>query len=286
MKQTIDLHLHTRASDGTDTPLELPEKLRECGITTFAVCDHDTIDGAMEIERYADLTGLQFVRGVEFSCRCEGKKCHILGYGYDPEIPAFQAVLEHGRRLRLHKQEQRLRYLQEEHGIYFTEAELDWLNSLNSVGKPHLGKLILDRGLGDSLTEVIQNYINGCPSLDDRIPAAEAIDGILQAGGIPVWAHPLGGEGERRLPPDEFRARLTLLRAAGIRGLECCYSRYGREEMELLLGAAQACGLLVSGGSDYHGANKDIPLGTLNAIGEPVGEETLTLLDELKNVTN
>lgn len=281
MGQTIDLHLHTTASDGTDAPLALPEKLRQAGITTFAVCDHDTIDGAMELECGADLNGLRLVRGVEFSCRCEGRKCHILGYGYDPNHPALQAVLEHGRRLRLHKLEQRLDYLEHQHGIRFTAEELRWLDSLNSVGKPHLGKLLLDRGLGSDLTDVIQRYINGCPSLDDRIPAAEAIDGILRAGGIPVWAHPLGGEGERRLPPDEFRARLKLLLAASIRGLECCYSRYGREEMDLLLTAAAEYGLLVSGGSDYHGTNKNIPLGTLNTLGETVDASVLTLLTAL-----
>ena len=78
----VDLHLHSTASDGTDSPVEIVKKIREKGIKTFALTDHDTVRGVEEILSKADLTGLRFIKGVEFSCR-SSKLCHILGYGYD-----------------------------------------------------------------------------------------------------------------------------------------------------------------------------------------------------------
>jgi len=82
------------------------------------------------------------------------------------------------------------------------------------------------------------------------------VKAILAAGGIPVWAHPLGGEGERRISAEEFQTQLETLLSYGLQGLECWYSRYTEKEIQGLLGTAQEKGLLVSGGSDYHGANK------------------------------
>ena len=91
-----------------------------------------------------------------------------------------------------------------------------------------------------------------------------AIEAITAAGGFPVWAHPLGGEGEKRLTEEKFESQLETLLGYGLRGLECRYSRYGRKESEFLLGHAARRGLVPTGGSDYHGSNKkDIQLGQL-----------------------
>ena len=91
-----------------------------------------------------------------------------------------------------------------------------------------------------------------------------AVDAILAAGGFPVWAHPLGGEGEKRLTSEKFEALFAHLLACGIRGLECRYSRYGRAEREFLLDRASSAGLVPTGGSDYHGINKpDLKIGCL-----------------------
>ena len=253
MLGNFDLHIHTTASDGSDTPRALAGKI--AGLRLFSVTDHDTIEGALEMAALVP-DGVKYLMGVEFSCISPAGKCHILGYNYDPDCPQFRSALEEGRQLRLDKLERRLDRLKTEFGIELTEAELLGLQNQNSPGKPHLGRILVDRGLAEDLDEAIGHYLKQDPPGRDRIEAKTAVDAILAAGGFPVWAHPLGGEGEKRLSKEKFEALFAHLLACGIRGLECRYSRYGRAEREFLLDRAAASGLTATGGSDYHGIHK------------------------------
>ena len=158
MASTVDLHIHTTASDGSDSPALLLRHLKEAGITTFSITDHDTITGALEMENLVT-PEFRFIRGIEFSCETPAGKCHILGYGFDPNDPLFLAALEEGAALRRERSFSRLRYLEETLSITFTEAEKTWLQSLKSPGKPHFGKLLVDRGIAATITEAIQKYI-------------------------------------------------------------------------------------------------------------------------------
>ena len=254
MENKVDLHIHTTASDGADTPRELAIKIAAAGLKLFAVTDHDTVDGALEMEKFVP-DGVKYIRGVEFSCVSPGGKCHILGYDYDPDHPAFRAALAEGRQLRMEKLDRRLEQLKTDHGIVLTDLERTWLLSRNSPGKPHLGRIIRDRGLAGDLDSAIRGFIRDVPGRD-RIEAQTAIEAITAAGGCPVWAHPLGGEGEKRLSSEKFENLLETLCGYGLRGLECRYSRYGRKESDFLLGHAAQRGLIPTGGSDYHGTNK------------------------------
>ena len=281
MTSSVDLHIHTTSSDGSDSPALLLENLKRAGIATFAVTDHDTIDGALAVEKLV-ASDFRFIRGIEFSCQSPAGKCHILGYGFDPDHPAFQAALEEGSQLRQEKLETRIQYLRSALGIELTEAENRWLRSLQSPGKPHFGKIVVARGLADSIDTAIQKYINPCKVRRDRIEAETAVNAISAAGGIPVWAHPLGGEGEKRLTAEKFHAQLETLMDYGIRGLECHYSRYDAADREFLTSQALRYGLLISGGSDYHGTHKqNLNLGQLSAHGETVAPEALTVLNAL-----
>ena len=170
--------MHSAASDGTDNPAQLVENIQKAGIRTFALTDHDTIDGCSQVEALVP-PALRFIRGVEFSCITSAGKCHILGYGYRPEAPSIHQALEAGRVLRQAKLNRRLDHLEKVHGIRFSEEELRWLAGLNSPGKPHLAQLILDRGLADTREEAITRYINGCKGGDARI------DGAITSGGMP-----------------------------------------------------------------------------------------------------
>lgn len=267
MRSLIDLHIHTTASDGSDPPAELARKV--AGLRIFSVTDHDTIDGALQMENLVP-PGTVYIRGVEFSCVSPAGKCHILGYGYDPRHPALLAALEEGRTLRLEKLQRRLEALRAHFGIILTDDELSRLYSLNSPGKPHLGKILLDRGLAETLDGAIQTYLKIRVPGRDRIDAGRAIAAIEKAGGRSVWAHPLGGEGEKRLTPEKFEDQLQTLLAAGLKGMECHYSRYSREEIQFLRDRAAAHGLTVTGGSDYHGINKrDLELGMLSMEDTP-----------------
>ena len=261
MLGNFDLPIHTTASDGSDAPRALAGKI--AGLALFSVPDHDTIEGALEMAALVP-DGVKYLMGVEFSCISSAGKCHILGYGFDPHCPQFRSALEEGRQLRLQKLQRRLDRLKTEFGIELPEAELLGLQNQNSPGKPHLGRILVDRGLASNLDEAIGCYLKKDPPGRDRIEAKTAVDAILAAGGFPVWAHPLGGEGEKRLSEEKFEALFAHLLRCGIRGLECRYSRYGREEREFLLDRASSTALVPTGGSDYHGINKpDLKIGCL-----------------------
>ncbi len=283
MRKRIDLHLHTTASDGSDTPSELIAKAREVGLEVISITDHDTIAGSLEAIGLPD-EGVKVITGIEFSCCTEGKDgfdCHILGYGFDPKDETLLAAIRHGREMRLFKLEARLKYLKEHFGIEFTDEEIAWLHSLNSVARPHLARLIIKRGLALDVANAFDKYLKVGGFPDDRIDAAEAISAILAAGGIPVYAHPLGGEREPRISVDELTERVSALKSMGLMGLECFYSRYSREDRELLISLACERGLLVSGGSDYHGENKTVALGSLSSDGSEYDASQITVIDHL-----
>lgn len=261
----FDLHLHTTASDGSDTPSELIKLAKEAGLTVISVTDHDTLNGCIEA-RNIPQSDVKIITGIEFSChlfREDGFDCHILGYGFDPASPELLSAIAHGRQMRLIKLEARLKYLASQFNIVFEPSELEWLHSLNSTAKPHLASLIVKRGLADTISDAIDKYLKGSKFPDDRIDAKEAISAIISAGGIPVYAHPIGGERERRLTFDELRHRVDALIPLGLQGLECYYSRYSRADEDMLISFAESRGLLVSGGSDYHGRNKTVELACL-----------------------
>ena len=281
----IDLHLHTTASDGSDTPSELIAKAKETGLEVISITDHDTLAGsALAVSLPFD--GVKVITGIEFSCCTEGEDgfdCHILGYGFDPEDETLLAAIRHGREMRLFKLGARLKYLKEHFGIEFSDEEIAWLHSLNSVARPHLAMLIIKRGLATDVADAFDKYLKVGGFPDDRIDAEEAIKAILAAGGIPVYAHPLGGEREARISREEVRRRATILKSKGLMGLECLYSRYSREDAELLISLAEENGLLVSGGSDYHGENKTVVLGSLSSDGTVYDGSQITVIDRLNS---
>ena len=281
MISEIDLHMHTSASDGTNSPSALLAQIRKMGIRIFSCTDHDTIDGVLEILNYSP-DDIRFIPGVEFSCKSSVGKCHILGCGIDCMNEKLIEALETGRRLREEKLNHRLEHLRSVLGISMDENEIKWLRDQNSPGKPHIGRLLVAHGLAKSVAEAIKKYLDPIRVDNDRLSSKFAIDIIQFAGGVPVWAHPLGGEGERHLTNAEFQTQLHVLLSEGIRGMECWYSRYAMDEVTFLTSQAQKHQLLISGGSDYHGISKpDIHLGQLNSEGIACSDEQLTLLKEV-----
>ncbi len=276
MPNYVDLHTHSTASDGTDTPQQLLEKARTQGICTIALTDHDTIAGVKQIMNAAP-KGMTFIPGIEFSCRANSGKCHILGYGCDMDHPDFLEALKEGTLLRAAKLNARLSFLCD-YGCRFPDEEIDKLHQMSSVGKPHLGNLMVKYGYAENKDTAIREVINLCPTASDRILAEMAVNAILASGGVPVWAHPLGGEGEKTIGEEKFGVMLHELTTYGLKGLECFYSKYTMSDCERLEEIASNHGLLTSGGSDYHGTNKTVQLGTLNADGQTIPTERITLL--------
>ena len=273
-----DLHIHSNFSDGSDTIPELIKNIKDAGINIFALTDHDTIAGLPEVEKHLP-NDIKFIKGVELTCKTKDIKCHILGYNINPENKKLNDLIAKGKILRRNKLEKRIAYLKEVWNIKLTQEELDWLYSRPSVVKTHFANILVNRGLSDNNLDAMKKYLDGCKTGNSRFDGEEAIQIIKNAGGIPVWAHPLGGEGENHLSQEEFLPKLKIMIESGIKGLECYYSRYNQKEIEFLISCAKENNLLVTGGSDYHGSNKkNITIAKLNQDNKPIESYELTLI--------
>lgn len=284
MNSKVDLHMHSIISDGSETILKLLEKIQNAGITAFAVTDHDAIDGALQMERIVP-ADIRFIRGVELSCRTDIAKCHILGYRYYAGNQEFFAFVEEAHAVRAEKTKNRFIYLTKELGFVFTAKEVASIKQKKSPTKADFAELLIAKlqksEPGITKADIFERYFQKLPG--GRVDALRAIKAIKAAGGIAVWAHPLGGIGEKRLTEEQFQAQLDLLCSVGLDGLECYYSEYTKEDIKMLCHAAREKGLNISGGSDYHGTNKKhLHLGMLNKEDEPIAIENITVLDLLR----
>ena len=258
---TIDLHIHTIVSDGTDAPEEVIGLVKAAGITVFSVTDHDAIKAGKIIRPKLEKGDPHFVPGVEFSCRDKGGKYHILGYGFDPQSTALNQIVNRGKMLRSEKLLYRVDYLRREFGIVLPEEEIFSLLAKSNPGKPHLANLMVKYGCAATFREAMDKYLERLPNAPDCITPDEAIVGIREGGGIPVLAHPVFGSGRERLAAEEMKERLIRLTAMGLEGIEAYYSGFPPEVSAWLVSLAGQHHLFVTAGSDYHGTNKTVRLG-------------------------
>lgn len=266
----IDLHMHTTASDGTDTPEELLKRVRAAGIDVFSVTDHDAVKGCRILRGIIKPEDPRFIPGVEFSCKDEEGKYHILGYGFDLDAEAINQVVERGHLLRMKKVVARLDYLQSKFGFTFLKDDVEHLLALDNPGKPHIGNLMVKYGYAKTKEEAMNCFINKARFRSEYIRPEEAIRGILDAGGIPVLAHPTYGSGEQLIMGEEMNRRIRRLTEYGLQGLEVFYSGFTATIRQELASFAERYDLYVTAGSDYHGRNKLIEPGDtgLNQITE------------------
>ena len=257
----LDLHMHTTVSDGSDTPEEILERVRETGIGLFSVTDHDAVKGCGIVRENLEPGDPVFINGAEFSCKDEYGKYHILAYNYDEESDAIQGLVELGHGYRMTKVTARLDYLKEEYGFTFPQEEIDKLLSLDNPGKPHIGNLMVKYGYADDRRQAIREYIDGLHFKLEYVRPEEAIESIIGAGGIPVLAHPSYGSGDQIIVGDEMEERLKRLMDFGLKGVEAFYSGFPERLTEEMLGFAKQYDLYVTAGSDYHGMNKLVVLG-------------------------
>ena len=274
--EKIDLHMHTTASDGTDSPEEIIQNVRKAGIGLFAVTDHDGVKGALEVERRLSEdpeNDLLFLKGIEFSCRDEDGKYHILGYQYDSSNQNFLEAIHAAHTNRLKKLEGRIAFLKEEFGFTFTEEEISGLKELENPGKPHLANLMIKHGYADSIPDAMKEFLNKKKFPNVYIRPETAIQIILESGGVPVLAHPFYGDGSQLILGEEMKARLEKLIGFGLQGVESFYSGFTVKLTKQMLEMAERYDLYVTAGSDYHGTNKMVPLGDTNlpsVTGAPV----------------
>lgn len=255
-----DLHIHSTVSDGSDTPLELLEKIRQTDIDIFSLTDHDSYLGCQEILKQLRPDDPVFLGGIELSCEDETGKYHILGYCYDVKKAAIRDAVEITNSARREKANNRIQFLEEEHNFRFTQEEIDTLLQNENPGKPHFVSLLLQKGYVSDRAEgfsILAEY----HGRERRLTPEEAIDAILSADGIPVLAHGILADGSARLSEEEIAERVNRLKYFGLMGLEGYYSSYTKEQTDIMLSLAQKNNLMITAGSDYHGKNKTVPLG-------------------------
>ena len=259
--KTLDLHMHSTVSDGTDTPEEILTHVKDAGIEMFSLTDHDAIKGCVHLKDILKEDDPLFITGAEFSCRDSEGRYHILGYGYDPQADSITGLIEKGHSLRINKVRTRLELLKSTFGFSFPEHELKELFSNDNPGKPHIANLMVKYGFAGSKEDAIYDYLNKLKVRLGYLSPDEVIAAILGAGGIPVLAHPAYGDGDQLILGDEMDLRIRRLKDFGLMGLEAFYSGFTARLTHQMLEYADRYDLLVTAGSDYHGKNKLVELG-------------------------
>ena len=278
---SIDLHIHTNVSDGTDSPEELLARVRAAGLSVFAVTDHDAMKACTAIRQLLSPGDPRFIPGVEFSCRSGEDKCHILGYGFDPAAAPIAELVEAAHGIRVDKVKKRLAVLKSDHGIAFPEEEIRELLSLPNPGKPHIGNLMVKYGYAETRQQAIREVLNRIRVKAGSIRPEQAIAAILESGGVPVLAHPFFGDGDQHIEGAEMEGRIARLVKSGLLGVEAFYSGFTPEQSEKMLAYAERFGLVATAGSDFHGANKDIPLGMTGLSGDELPPPIVRFLEAM-----
>lgn len=260
----IDLHIHSTASDGQYSPGELVKMAKSQGITAIALTDHDTVAGLREAQEAAEQAGITFVPGIEISVKTEGVggEFHILGYGIHPEHPVIQAMCSRFIALRSQREDKIFDFLAER-GVSLTREQVECYAANGLVARPHFARAMVKAGYVSTVREAFDRYL-AIPEFDrierPKPSPEEGIHSILDAGGIPVLAHPV----QLGLAEDALERLLRNLKKAGMKGVECYYSTHTPEQTRSFLSMAQKEGLIITGGSDFHGekVKADIALGT------------------------
>lgn len=277
----IDLHAHTSASDGTDTPAELMQLALGAGLDVIAITDHDTTEGWTSAAA-ARPAGLSLVRGAEFSTRVAlpgwAVSVHLLGYLFDPLDPA---IVAEQRRLVAERLQRGLAMvdMMMADGLPISREQVLDIAAGAPVGRPHLGRALVDSGVVNSVSEAFGGYLAGrgsyyVPKVDTDLPTA--VEMIVAAGGAAVIAHPRG-RGEHRALTPELIGELADL---GLAGLEVDHVDHDEAARAEVAAIAERFDLVPLGSSDYHGHNKSVRLGA----GLTAPESLVRLLDRTSGV--
>ncbi len=250
-----DLHCHSTHSDGTLSPIELVEEAWRKGIKLLSLTDHDCLSGLPEAANEANRLGIDFIPGIELSARYKGGNLHILGYGFDPHNALLNQALAQFQLERAQRNAKMLRKLQA-FGLEVTLEEfLEVAGPSASPGRPHAARLLVEKGYCPDLQAAFAHYLSpGKPGFVPKYnfePAA-AIKLLHQAGGKAVLAHPC----TLNRTAQSLTQYVDRLKASGLDGVEAYNSAHHPEEAAHYLALAQELGLWITGGSDYHGANK------------------------------
>ena len=262
----IDLHIHTNASDGQYSPAETVRLAAQKGAVCIAITDHDTVAGLGEALRTANEVGIELIPGIEISVQ-GNRELHILGYCIDYTHAGLTEACDNFIRLREQRGIDIFAYLSQK-GVPLTVEQVRRHVINGVVSRTHFARAMVDAGHVSSMREAFDRYL-GTPEFDgvERVKptAREGLRMILDAGGIPVLAHPV----LLRLDDENLEALIADLADAGLKGLECYYCKHTPGQIEQYLKYAEKFGLLATAGSDFHGENNK-PGVAIGDVGQPL----------------
>ncbi|MHA3962027.1 MAG: PHP domain-containing protein [Candidatus Thorarchaeota archaeon SMTZ1-45] len=263
MRARADLHTHSSASDGSDSPTELVRKAEEIKLGGIALTDHDSLDGVKEFMDADASDELIRVPGLEISSEYDAKEVHILGYFVPSDFKTLNDRLEYLRVAR-HNRLPKMIHKLNELGLDVSMGELsESLEGVSSPGRPHVAQLLIKKGFVKTTHEAFQKYLaydKPAYVRKERLQALEAIDLLRSAGAVPVLAHPL------TVKVQDLRSLIETLMNGGLLGIEVDYDytsmgihRSSDEVREIIKGLD----ILHTGGSDYHGTVHYTDLGSV-----------------------
>jgi len=262
---SVDLHIHSTMSDGTMSPTEIVDLAYKKGLSCIALTDHDTVAGNQEAQQRGDVVGLEVISGMELSVSFEGLNVHLLGYLIDSENVSLLRSLHTLQEARETRNREILHTL-DVNGIQITEKELQKVSGTGQTGRPHIAKILMEKKVVRSMDEAFDKYLgrDGSAYVSRFVlDMKSAVDVIHKAGGLAVVAHPY-----HLIKNDMISGEILLhLKGLGVDGIETYYPTHSRKFRKQLIKLAEKYGLLLTGGSDYHGT---IRRGTTLAGGKGV----------------
>ncbi len=251
----VDLHIHSTASDGTLSPKEIIKTADKVGLRAIAIADHDTIEGSVEALEHQDSSSVEIVPAIEISASFDYGAMHILGYLIDLEDVSFRQTVRVVQEARANRNLQIVKRLQDL-GFDISYDEISEASGGGQVGRPHFAQVLVQKGVVQNIDEAFIKFLRkGRPAYVERcrLLPAEAMQTILRAGGVPVLAHPFTLNAKTEGDLDRIVAGL---KQAGLKGLEVYYPAHGPVRTAQYERLAHRHGLLITGGSDFHGAVK------------------------------
>lgn len=256
----IDLHTHSIASDGTETPADVARSAKAAGLDVFALTDHDTTAGWQEAGDTAVELGLAFVPGMEITCTTSnGVSVHMLSYLHDPTYEPLWNAVESSRSGRLSRAKRMVELLSADYDISWDDV-LRHVGTDATVGRPHIADALVELGIISNRSAAFSDILSGRSPYYVRhttMDPVEAIKLVRAAGGVPVCAHPMAPTRGRIPTTADFNAMID----AGLAGLEVAHRDNPDETRAILMQMAADHDLIVTGSSDYHGKGKPNLLG-------------------------
>lgn len=263
-----DIHCHTVYSDGTESPATLIAEAARQGLHGVAIADHDTTAGWNEAVAAATTAGIPLLRGTEITADDNGVSVHMLGLQYDPDNEGIKELFETTRRARLRRTQRMVERVAEDYPITWDDVLAQARQGeRTTIGRPHIADALVAAGVYPTRSDAFADAVSASSRYYIPTPSPAAIDvvkAVAQAGGVSVVAH-AGDSGRNRVLLSD--AQIIRLAEAGLGGIEVWHRGNPPEQRQRLLALARRHHMLVTGGSDWHGAGKP------NALGENLTDD-------------